>query len=160
MKEIKKILACVDLSEYSFMTLEYALALAGQTGAQIIVLNVINQRDIHAVEMAGKVYPLKQNVDTYIRGVTQIRSQGLRQLIRDNFFEEKSNMILKIETGIPYEVIIDTAESENADLIVMANKGRSNLSRVFFGSAAEKVFRHSKVPVVSVRDKKIFKRGQ
>jgi len=160
MKEIKKILACVDLSEYSLITLEYTLTLAGQTDAKITVLNVINQRDIHAVEMAYKVYPLQQNIDTYIKGLTQTRIQSLKQLIRDNFFDEKSKLVLRIETGIPYEVIINTAEAEDTDLIVMANKGRSNLSRVFFGSAAEKVFRHSRVPVVSVRDKKLFKRGK
>ena len=44
--------------------------------------------------------------------------------------------------------------------IKMANKGRGNLSRVLFGSAAEKVFRHSPVSVVSVRNKDTFKGRQ
>ncbi|HKK00421.1 MAG TPA: universal stress protein [Desulfotignum sp.] len=41
-------------------------------------------------------------------------------------------------------------------IIKMANKGRGNLSRVLFGSAAEKVLRHSPVPVVSVRNTDTF----
>jgi len=62
-------------------------------------------------------------------------------------------------TGIPSEVILNTAEAEGVDLIMIANKGRSNLSRVLFGSVAEKVIRHSKVTVVSVRDSNTFKRN-
>ncbi len=69
-------------------------------------------------------------------------------------------MTLSIEVGIPWEYIIQTAENQKADLIVMANKGRGNLSRVLFGSTAEKVFRHSPIPVVSVRDPKTFKGRQ
>ncbi len=41
----------------------------------------------------------------------------------------------------------------------MANKGRSNLSRFMFGSTAEYVFRHTPAPLLSVRDKHIFKRS-
>ncbi len=63
-----------------------------------------------------------------------------------------------VDTGIPYERILETADTKKADLIVIANKGRGNLSRVLFGSAAEKVFRHAKVPVVCVRDPEKFKR--
>ncbi|MFU8770301.1 MAG: universal stress protein, partial [Desulfotignum sp.] len=58
------------------------------------------------------------------------------------------------------ECILKTADAEDVDLIVIANKGRGNLARVLFGSAAEKVFRHSKVPVVCVRDPEKFKQGR
>jgi nucleotide-binding universal stress UspA family protein len=60
--------------------------------------------------------------------------------------------------GLPAEQILKTIETESVNLIVMANKGRGNISRFLFGSTAEKVFRHSVVPVVSVRDRKLFKR--
>jgi nucleotide-binding universal stress UspA family protein len=47
MKKIEKILACVDFSQYTRMTLESALAIARGTQAQIVVFNVINQRDVN-----------------------------------------------------------------------------------------------------------------
>ena len=76
----------------------------------------------------------------------------------DHFFDEKSKLTTKIDTGVPFECILQAIETEGIDLVVMANKGRSNIARVLFGTAAEKVFRHSPVPVVSVRDRERFTR--
>jgi nucleotide-binding universal stress UspA family protein len=61
---------------------------------------------------------------------------------------------------MPSEQILKTIETEDIDLVVMANKGRGNISKFLFGSAAEKVFRHSPVPVISVRDPEKFRREQ
>jgi nucleotide-binding universal stress UspA family protein len=65
-----------------------------------------------------------------------------------------------VEIGLPSEVILETVENLGADLVVIANKGRGNLARVLFGSVAEKVLRHSKATVVSVRDRENFKRSE
>lgn len=158
MGKIKKILACIDLSEYSWMTLDCAVELAKNADAQIIVLSVVNQRDISAVEMVNSYYPSSVFIETYIKDLKKDRHERLRQFIKNNFFDEKSRMSILIDTGVPAECILWTAEEEKADLIVMANKGKGNLSRMLFGSAAEKVFRHAPVPVVSVREKDRFKR--
>jgi nucleotide-binding universal stress UspA family protein len=158
MKSIDTILACIDLSEYSFMTLELALELSRGTGRQVIALNVINQRDIACVQTVERYYPDKINADEYIRELKKERSNRLKQFIKENFFDEKSRIRLEIDTGIPHERILDAAHKNNAQVIIMANKGRGNLSRFLFGSAAEKVFRHSPVPVISVRDRQTFKR--
>ncbi|MCK5163673.1 MAG: universal stress protein [Desulfobacula sp.] len=160
MNKIKKILACIDLSQYSLMTLEYAVELAKGAEIQIIVFNVINQRDINGVEMVSNYFPNKISVEGYVKELKKDRHGMIKSMIKENFFDEKSMMSIKIDTGIPFESILNAVETENADLIVMANKGRGNISKVLFGSAAEKVFRHSPVPVVSVRDKTKFKRGK
>lgn len=160
--KIHKILACIDLSDYSLMTLGYAVELAKGTDTQIVVLNVINQKDITGVEMISGHFPgcfsTLMDVEEYIKEVKKDRLKNLKRLIKENFFHEKSMMSIKIETGIPFEKILEVVETDNIDLVVMANKGRGNIARVLLGSAAEKVFRHSPVPVVSVRDPKTFKR--
>ena len=99
------------------------------------------------------------NVDDYVKDLKKDRSAKIKSMIKENFFNEKSMMSIKIDMGIPFERILNVAETEKIDLIVIANKGRGNISRFLFGSTAEKVFRHSPVPVVSVRDKMRFKRG-
>jgi len=160
MCKIKKILACVDFSEYSIMTLAYAVELAKGAQAQIIVFNVINQRDLNGVEMVSSFFPDKLDIDDYLKELKKDRHGKMKTMIRENFFDEKSRMSLKIDSGVPFECILKAVETEDIDLIVMANKGRGNISKVLFGSAAEKVFRHSPVPVVSVREKNKFKRGK
>lgn len=161
-KKIQHILACIDLSDYSLMTLEYAVELAKGADAKIIIINVINQKDITGVEMISSHFPgyfsTAINVDDYIKELKKERLENLKQLIKENFFNDKSMMSIKIVTGVPFEKILEAVETEKIDMVVMANKGRGNMERILFGSAAEKVFRHSPVPVVSVRERNRFKR--
>ena len=144
------------------MVMEYAVALSKGPNTRILVFNVINQRDIAGAEMVFTYYPGSFvnviNTDDYIRDRKEERSEKLKQMIKEEFFDQKSKMEIKIDVGVPFECILKAIETEHIDLVVMANKGRSNISRVLFGSAAEKVFRHSPVPVVSVRERAKFKR--
>ena len=160
MNKINKILACVDFSQYSLMTLKYAVELAKGTEKQIIVFNVINQQDLDSIERVRSYYTGKINVDDYVKDIRKDRQKKIKAMIKENFFDEKSMMSLKIDIGIPFECILKAIKEEDVDLVVMANKGRGNISKILFGSAAEKVFRHSPVPVVSVRDKDRFKRTE
>jgi nucleotide-binding universal stress UspA family protein len=156
-KKINKILACVDFSDYSLAVLEYALELA-EAHTQILVYNVINQRDINMLESVCCYVPDKINAETYIKDMKKERVGKIRTMLKEHFFENKSQMNFKVDVGIPSEAILRTIETEAIDLVVMANKGRGNLARFLFGSSAEKVFRHSPVPVASVRESKKFKR--
>lgn len=159
MKTIRKILVCVDLSDYSSSNLEYALALAGNTDAELILVNVLNQRDIDAVKLVSNYYPSKISVQEYIESSEEERNKEIRSLVKENFFDAKARMSIQVTHGVPYEEILKVAEKEGVDVIVIGNKGRTNLSRTLFGSCAEKVFRHSPVPVFSVRMKERFKRS-
>ncbi len=56
-----------------------------------------------------------------------------------------------VREGIPRSAILEVAAETGADLIVMGTRGRTGLVHVFFGSVAECVVRHSRVPVLTVR---------
>ena len=146
-----KILACVDFSEYSPLILRHALKLAKGLNGEILVYNVINDRDFKFYDIAS-IYIVKPiALEDNIRRVQKDRNIRLKELIRTECFEDKALMMFKIDTGVPYECILKAIDSEDIDYVVMANKGRGNIEGILFGSAAEKVFRHSPVPVVSVR---------
>ncbi len=156
--KMHKILACVDFSNYALMVLEYAVELAKDPATQIIIYNVINQKDVHMVEMVNAYATNTILTEDFISNAKKEREVAIRELIRTHFFEKKSSISFKVDVGFPSEQILKMVGTDSIDLVVMANKGRGNISRVLFGSAAEKVFRHCPVPVVSVRDKLKFVR--
>ena len=53
--------------------------------------------------------------------------------------------------GSPAQEIVDFAESNDVDHVVMGSRGRSGVTRILLGSVAEVVVRHSSVPVTVVR---------
>ena len=56
-----------------------------------------------------------------------------------------------VVVGSPFRKIIETAEAEHVDLIVMATHGRTGLSHLLIGSVAERVVRTAPCPVLTIR---------
>jgi nucleotide-binding universal stress UspA family protein len=56
-----------------------------------------------------------------------------------------------IVKGVPFQEILETAKTQQVDLIVMGTFGRTGLQRVLMGSVAEKVVRLAPCPVLVVR---------
>jgi nucleotide-binding universal stress UspA family protein len=55
-----------------------------------------------------------------------------------------------VEEGTPHEEILRVAKEWEADIIVLGTMGRTGLSHLMIGSVAERVLRHSSVPVYIV----------
>lgn len=153
-------MACFDFSDYSRYTVEYALELTRGKPIEILLFNVVNAKDVEAVKTASKYYPEAIDVDRYVKEALADRYKRLGEVIAEHFSADAAQIKSLVHVGIPFEEIINVVETENIDLVLMGNKGRSNLSRTLFGSNAEKVFRHSPVPVLSVRGDKQFGRGK
>jgi nucleotide-binding universal stress UspA family protein len=61
------------------------------------------------------------------------------------------NVRTRVVEGIPADQIIYVAQTEHADLIVMATHGRTGLRQIWLGSVASKVVHRSELPVLLVR---------
>lgn len=158
MKELQRILACVDLSEYSKLTMDYAVGLTKSLQTDLTVLNVINIRDVEAVRSVSIHFPQEIDIEHYVQRTKDERMHQLQAMIDKDFLADKKRIHIVIKTGIPFKTIMETIEKENFDLVVIGNKGRGNIAGTLFGSNAEKILRHSEVPVLSVRKNKKHKR--
>jgi nucleotide-binding universal stress UspA family protein len=140
--EFKRIIVPVDGSSYAERAAKKALFLARQTGAEVIVVYVID-----TPRLTNTIPP-----DEISRTWFDIlRTQGLKVL--GNIQKTAKRIHVKIETklleGIPSEVIMKEARKD--DLIVMGCKGMTAIDRLLMGSVCENVVRHANAQVMVVR---------
>lgn len=142
----RHILAPVDGSPQSEAALEYVLE--NHPDAKITILNVVNPTS--AVTYGDDEY---FDVESYQAEAKrqQERAEQLLEECGDMASEHGVKFETRVETGKPAAKIIETAESEEVDHIVMGSRGRSGVGRVLFGSVAETVTRRASVPVTIVR---------
>jgi nucleotide-binding universal stress UspA family protein len=144
-------MVAVDFSEYSPKVSAHAGQLAEDLGAELIFVNVINQRDIDMVKQVT-LHTDKISVKDYINGLTDDRNEKMQQLLEETNCNRVPNRFL-IKKGVPFMKLVETAKEENADMVVMGTKGRGNIAGILFGSQAEKMFRHCPVPLLSIRER-------
>lgn len=134
MAMMKKILAPTDFSDLSAKGVRYASQLAKETGAELVVMNVV------ALDESN--FASKREIDQH--------KLELDEFIVNRDVGADLNIRKLIEPGVPSATIVYFAEKENCDLIVMSSHGRSGLSRVLMGSVTEQILRKSPCPVLVV----------
>ncbi len=164
--QIKKILYATDLSESAVHAFSYAVSLANMYGAGITILHVL-------AEFPGEEFISNMiDTDTWEEIKNRHYSEARDQLIgkrRDHValkevleaFSEEAKADAKHQTfvtdevlikhGAPAEVIVETAQELNCDLIVMGTHGHGAIADVLIGSTAKRVVRQSPIPVLVIR---------
>lgn len=73
------------------------------------------------------------------------------EALNGEFLEKGIRSKIQISDGPVVDCILNTAESEHADLIAIASHGRNGLSRVFYGSVAVGVLHRADRPLLVIR---------
>jgi nucleotide-binding universal stress UspA family protein len=148
MKTIHRILVAIDFSQFSKYILEYAVTLAEPLNADLVLANVINQRDIDIVNRLS--VNINLNAQEYINQTRNERLQAMDVMMHDLRAAHLTYQKI-IKTGTPFVELVQAIADTQADLTIMGSKGRGNIAGVLFGSTAEKLFRRSPVPLLSLR---------
>ena len=143
----KHILIPTDGSDLSRKALLYGVQLAKESDARVTALTVRPPYVIGSMDMIGVV----GSQDEFEAETQRYADYALTQA---RMAAEAAGV--KIETvqdvgDQPYKAIIDCAQANKCDLIVMASHGRRGVSALLLGSETVKVLTHSATPVLVYR---------
>ncbi len=141
MQPFKHILVPTDFEAPSTYAVDLAVALAGCLDAELTLLHVW---DVPRYLYSGLVLNSPEVVSSVERAAEEHLEEALRILHR-KLPRAKSTL----QMGVPWQVIIDTAASKCADLIIMGTHGHHGVKHAVLGSVAEKVVRLSSIPVLT-----------
>jgi nucleotide-binding universal stress UspA family protein len=136
---IRNIVVPTDFSEPASAAFGYAQALANQFGSGLHLLHVIAAPQlVSSPEGEAYVWP------TFLPDLENAAREQLDRLARS---VKSGSVVTAVRTGIAVDQILDYVAANGIDLILM---GRGVIGHVLLGSVAERVIRHSPVPVLTV----------
>ena len=148
---LKKILVPIDGSDLSNEAVNYASLFARRVGAEVLFciaepesapwMNfglgaIFNPDALKALHDSAKLEAEK----ILKQALNNAQSAGIAASTRLVFNDH------------PYEAIMEVAEQEGCDLIIMASHGRKGVSGLLLGSETQKVLTHSAIPVLIYRN--------
>lgn len=143
MSIIRHLLCPIDFSPASLRALQHASAVAGHTGASMLVLHVFNA-------------PLALRTAFPQYAGSMLDSGARTRLIDDldqavKFARDRGMTVgVRVREGDIVEEIVHAAQSSRADLIVMGTHGRKGVPRLVLGSVTEKVLHRASCAVLTV----------
>jgi len=135
-----RILVPVDFTDVSKRAVDYARAIARRHKSSLILAHV-------SVDLSPHTQP-----EVVWFEQLSVRKPAEEQLHEWGRELESAGLYTSTEflTGAIQEEVLNTAERDACDLIVLGTHGREGIQRLFFGSDAEGLYRHAKCPILVV----------
>jgi nucleotide-binding universal stress UspA family protein len=151
-----KILVAIDGSEQSMKAAEYAIAMAKEdnnnNNSQLIALHVLFSQTGYAysTNLFGLVTP--SSINKFLEDAKHEAQQWfdkIKEKISENEIQLKTEVVVSPTSVVA--AIVDYAEHENVDLIVIGSRGRSGFKKLLLGSTASGVVTYATCPVFIVK---------
>ncbi|MBU4209496.1 MAG: universal stress protein [Proteobacteria bacterium] len=140
--EMKKIIVGYDGSEFADKAMDKAIEFAKKEDMEVIVVYAIdNFCPVGVTELDCNIVreiQMKEAKNIIDRALKKIKDAGVRG--RD---------VTKV--GRPADVIIESADKENAEMIVVASHGKHGIKKVVLGSVTARVVEYSPIPVLVMK---------
>ena len=144
----RNILIATDGSESSRFAADSGIKLARLSGAKIQAVYVIN---IYAYSSIPRDPVWSESMYTQFKELGRDAVSYIENMAKD----EGVNVETRILEGYPAEEILNFAEEQDSDLIVLGSLGKTAIERFLIGSVSEKVVKNAKVSVLIVRPKSL-----
>ncbi len=154
---MKKILVPTDFSEFSGHAFHLACQMAETAEAEVITLHVLDLAGFIDFSAAGNSYTMLGAGaglgfdETMMENLMETAKEKMSEFIGKYHPYPNKPVTEHIEFGNAYQYIIGFAKENHVDLIVMGSKGSGGLEEFLVGSNTEKVVRHAKCPVLTVK---------
>jgi nucleotide-binding universal stress UspA family protein len=136
--EIHHILSTTDFSAHAKGAVDSAFELAQTFAAKMSLLHVI-EVPVYAIDVSLPLEDLERDARHELA------------LLLPEAAAAHVDVTRLVDVGLPYLKILETATTEQVDLIVMATHGRTGLGHLVMGSVAERVVRMAPCPVLTIR---------
>jgi nucleotide-binding universal stress UspA family protein len=149
----KKILVAIDNSEQSMKAADYAISLADKINSKLIAVHVIDLSQLKLKGdksglIAGLINPLAELEGARKESLNWMNNVG--KIARLRHIQFASEIIEEVVPRIG-GVIVNYAEKEMVDLIVISTRGQSGFKKLLIGSVAYDVLHYAHCPVMIVK---------
>ena len=141
----KRILIATDGSEHAKHALQYAIDFAQKCSSELIIISVVPPLPPQLT--AGPGFNIGLIINELEKSYKKILKESKENV------KNRSPIIIvstKLGNGRPADVIIDTAEKENVDLIIMGSRGYGGITGWILGSTSKHVIDHCTKPILII----------
>lgn len=146
MKPFTRILVPIDFMSHSAEAIRAALDVAGHYHAEVVLLYVHEPVE-HPMMPSGHIVSSPAQLERMCP-TARARLEAVRREVEAT---GSRDVTARLVHGRPAPAILELAEREPFDLIIMGTHGRTGVERIVLGSVAEEVMRRAPCPVLTIK---------
>ncbi len=144
---MKKILVPCDFSKQAINAYRFALDIAAQSGGTIHLLNIIELPVLHD----SLLMPVLNFEEVLLKELKEKSASKFKKITAQYNLEEVK-VLFHTKFGAVARMIQDYIKENSIDIVIMGSHGASGAREFFVGSNAEKMVRHSPIPVLIIKN--------